>query len=647
VVGDVDVRIDQLTHAYVSDLILRLTAPSGKSAILMFRNGDNEDGSSVSNLVNLVLNDDAANSIGSISGAGPATGEYRPYNALSVFNGEPMAGNWTLNLVDAFPSDVGTLTNWGLNIRLGNYACDVPPTPTPTPTLTRTPIPSATATPTRTPTRTPTATRTLTPTRTPTPTRTTVGTAAPTLTRTNTPLPTPTRTTTPTPTQTPVPVCAPISIAPNAAIPDNDSAGKCFEIPVSDLGLVTHASVSVAASHPFISDLKMELRSPNGARLMMLNRPGYPTTAFGDNSDLLATFPIAFQDTASANAEDMGKLLTSTRVVCRDDGQCAFKPSPDGEAGSLANFGGFVGQPSNGMWLFCVSDHFKNDIGTLQSVSLNLTCSPAATPDPNATPTETPIPSQTPTPTQTPFVTRDYCAPVSVAPNVTVPDNTATPTCVDVVVADDGTVLSGTLRLAMDHTYISDLKVQLISPRGNALTLLNRPGIPATSFGDSSNLLSSYPITFTSAGVMSAELMGNTIGGTSVVCKDDKRCTFVPAPNGDTSSNLSSFGGFAGEGSSGTWKLCVSDLYRNDVGTLKGVTLDLVCEPPTQPDESGIATPDPNETPTAVPTPTETPTAFVTPEQSPTPLIQTNSGKPEEPDEATTTYLPIVVRDGE
>jgi hypothetical protein len=40
----------------------------------------------------------------------------------------------------------------------------------------------------------------------------------------------------------------------------------------------------------------------------------------------------------------------------------------------------------------------------------------------------------------------------------------------------------------------------------------------------------------------------------------------------------------------------------------------------------------------------------VTPEQSATPSdvpIESNRGKPEEPDEAVTVYLPVVVREGE
>ena len=142
------------------------------------------------------------------------------------------------------------------------------------------------------------------------------------------------------------------------------------------------------------------------------------------------------------------------------------------------------------------------------------------------------------------------------------------------------TVISGVLQLGMDHPYIGDLKVQVIGPDGNVLTVLNRPGVPKLKYGDTSNLSASFPVTFTAAGVISAELMGTKIGGTSIVCKDDKDCTYVPAPDGDTGSTIASFSGFAGTQSQGTWQVCVSDLSANDVGRLKQATLDLVCQGP-------------------------------------------------------------------
>jgi subtilisin-like proprotein convertase family protein len=642
-IGDLDVRIDRVDHAWVSDLVLRLTSPSGRSALLWNRNGDSGDANNPwGNLRDLVFDDEAAQHVGAIQGPGPLGGTWRGYNALAVFDGEPLAGTWTLKVVDAAAPDVGTLMSWGLNVRTASYACNVSPTATPTQTPTRTPTTTPTATVTRTPTRTTAPMPTQTPTPTPTPTRTATGTRTPLVTPTQTQAAPATQT--PTPTPTAVPVCAPVVVSPNASITDNNPAGQCFNLPVTYVGIVNGVQVKIAASHTYISDLKMKLRSPSGTQLTLLNRPGFPATTYGDNSDLLASFPIEFA-AAGTNAEDMGKLLSSTRVVCRDDGQCVFVPNPDGDAGSVANFGGFAGQQAQGTWQFCISDHYRNDVGTLQSVSLSLTCLPepmaSATPNPNATPTQTHTPTPTAVPTQVPTPIKDFCEPVSVALTATILDNVAAPTCFDVPVTQDAMVLSGTLRLALDHTYISDLKVQLISPRGSVLTVMNRPGIPARTYGDSSNLLAAYPITFTPSGATNAEQMGNTIGGNSVVCKDDKRCTFVPNPDGDTGSTHSTFEGFGGERSVGVWKVCISDLYRNDIGILRGLSLDLACQsPPSQNSDAP-----PTETPAASPTPIATLTDVPpTPEPSPMPSIEANATKPEEPDDVTTVYLPVVVR---
>ena len=39
-----------------------------------------------------------------------------PANSLANFNGISAAGNWTLTVTDAFDSDGGTITAWGLEI---------------------------------------------------------------------------------------------------------------------------------------------------------------------------------------------------------------------------------------------------------------------------------------------------------------------------------------------------------------------------------------------------------------------------------------------------------------------------------------------------------------------------------------------------
>ena len=52
----------------------------------------------------------------------PISGEmFIPTEALDAFNGEDAAGDWTLNIVDAFNQDGGELSQWTLEI------CTAPP----------------------------------------------------------------------------------------------------------------------------------------------------------------------------------------------------------------------------------------------------------------------------------------------------------------------------------------------------------------------------------------------------------------------------------------------------------------------------------------------------------------------------------------
>ena len=73
--------------------------------------------------------------------------------------------------------------------------------------------------------------------------------------------------------------------------------------------------------------------------------------------------------------------------------------------------------------------------------------------------------------------------------------------------------------------------------------------------------------------------MGNTLLNSGVVCRDDKRCNFVPNPDGDNTSLTNSLAGFVGQMSKGAWQVCVADLSSRDIGVLKSATLDLTCGP--------------------------------------------------------------------
>jgi subtilisin-like proprotein convertase family protein len=406
--------------------------------------------------------------------------------------------------------------------------------------------------------------------------------------------------------------------------------------------------VRVALAHPWVSDLRLQLRSPYSTSVTLMNRPGYPINPNGTSSDLISSVPITFSSSAStaasANPESMGNTLAKTGVVCRDDGRCIYRANPDGDLTSApGGMAAFSGQASEGLWRFCVSDNYQYDIGTINEVALDLACLPGGT--------ATPAPTSTPAPTPGPNV----CAPVTINPNSRIPDNQAAPTCFTLPVTQTGLVTALSLRLGISHTYVSDLKIQMRSPNSTTLTLLNRPGVPTTRFGDSSDLWAKHVITFSDGATVNAEAMGGTIGGTSVICRDDGRCGYLPNPDGDISSTIYNLAGFAGERSAGDWQVCVSDLYPKDIGTVNSLQLDLVCSAAPAlaalPDVDAMdpPTPTPDDAPmTPTPDGQATATTDVKVEAIATPTIPSDVDlntldKPEEPDWLPMVYMPVLV----
>lgn len=105
---DVNVLVN-LTHTYVSDLILKLIAPDGTEVLLAEGQGGNGD-----NYTNTIFDDEATISI--TEGTAPFTGFYRPQVALSNLDGKSSLGNWTLHITDTANGDGGTLLNWNLDL---------------------------------------------------------------------------------------------------------------------------------------------------------------------------------------------------------------------------------------------------------------------------------------------------------------------------------------------------------------------------------------------------------------------------------------------------------------------------------------------------------------------------------------------------
>lgn len=114
-----------MTHTYISDMIINLKAPNGK--ILNLFNGK---GGSGDNLVNTVISSASTTAIPN-AGA-PFTNTYRPDGAngvgptgllsnVSTFADLYSIGNgdWTLGLRDVFSGDLGVLTSWSITITYG------------------------------------------------------------------------------------------------------------------------------------------------------------------------------------------------------------------------------------------------------------------------------------------------------------------------------------------------------------------------------------------------------------------------------------------------------------------------------------------------------------------------------------------------
>ncbi|MCI0396542.1 MAG: DUF11 domain-containing protein, partial [Chloroflexi bacterium] len=172
-------------------------------------------------------------------------------------------------------------------------------------------------------------------------------------------------------------------------------------------------------------------------------------------------------------------------------------------------------------------------------------------------------------------------ATATITPNVSLPDGDPTYTCFDMVLSADpsATVLDVEVVVGHTHTWVGDLAYQIWNPALDHVTMMHRPGRTGAGFGDSTNMLSTSPVTFGDAYVDDAELMGNTLGDAQVVCQDDGRCTYFANRDEDLTS-LIDFAAMAGSTVTGTWQFCASDNAGGDTGPLSTVTLNVTCAQP-------------------------------------------------------------------
>lgn len=237
------------------------------------------------------------------------------------------------------------------------------------------------------------------------------------------------------------------------------------------------------------------------------------------------------------------------------------------------------------------------------------TPTPTNTAAPTNTPTNTPLPTNTPTPTHTPSPTNTPVAGACTTYASTdlpkgLPVGTAS-TSSNLLLSGGGVIDTLKLDVDMNHAWVGDLSIRLVHQEsGTSVTVLDRPGIPASTWGcSSSNIMATFE------------------DGASTVAENQCRST-VPAIFGNVKPNQP-LANFQGEAVDGVWQLVVTDGYVSaDGGTLNSWSLE-VCTDGAAPTATNTALP--THTSTATNTATATP---IPPTATNTPLGSTPTPSP-------------------
>lgn len=162
--------------------------------------------------------------------------------------------------------------------------------------------------------------------------------------------------------------------APAPILDNTFSLDACQVIDVPAIGPAQSVQVRVSLNHTWVRDLGMEMRSPQGTRLTIMNRPND-----SHGNLFFAEVPLLFSDTAPSgiSASLMGSGCGGT--IGAGAGNCGdnFLPDPVSSLGASlpsqgTNFSDFVGEEIQGEWQLCVADFASGDAGNLVSWQLLL-----------------------------------------------------------------------------------------------------------------------------------------------------------------------------------------------------------------------------------------------------------------------------------
>ncbi len=137
----------------------------------------------------------------------------------------------------------------------------------------------------------------------------------------------------------------------------------------------------------------------------------------------------------------------------------------------------------------------------------------------------------------------------SASPGIAIPDSDPAGISTTLTVTDDVEITDLNVDLDISHTWVGDLIVTLQSPSGTSVVIMDRPGVPASTFGCSGN-----------------DILA-TLDDEASSPVEDECGAGVPAISGSFTPN-NPLSAFDGENPMGDWTLTVSDNGGGDTGTI-------------------------------------------------------------------------------
>lgn len=135
-------------------------------------------------------------------------------------------------------------------------------------------------------------------------------------------------------------------------------------------------------------------------------------------------------------------------------------------------------------------------------------------------------------------------------------------------IAASGTVNSLSVQVAMNHTWVGDL-IATLTHGATTIRLMDRPGRidadPGLNLGNSTDVSTSSPLTFSASASQTAESMGAGCPNSFIGSSDCVDTFFIPEE---------SFAAFFGASVTGDWILTISDVEAGDVGEMASWTLN-------------------------------------------------------------------------